>query len=286
MIRSIECRAKHMDGNGISRRMFVAAGLASASRPLGAMHRPVSHGLDALLDGTGFVRIRAGSFVMGSAQAGEDEAPPHQVRISRAFDMSRAEVTQSQWQAVVTDPHAGRGAELVNAQGSPVSNTPSHSTGPTLPVESVSWYDIELFLRRLNARDVRHTYRLPTEAEWEYASRAGSGQIRPLNIERTAWYKGNSREQSQPVGQKEPNAWGLYDMNGNVAEWVQDWYSPDYYERSPNTDPQGPQTGSYRIFRGGSWIDEAKYCTPTHRRFDLPVNRLSYVGFRLVRVSR
>jgi formylglycine-generating enzyme required for sulfatase activity len=120
-----------------------------------------------------------------------------------------------------------------------VSNRPSRFKGASLPVESVSWEDVALFLKRLNVRDTTHAWRLPTEAEWEYACRAGGDQTSGLGV--SAWYKANSGDQTQPVATKEPNAWGLHDMQGNVAEWVQDWYSPDYYEDSPAADPQGPE---------------------------------------------
>jgi formylglycine-generating enzyme required for sulfatase activity len=147
----------------------------------------------------------------------------------------------------------------------------------------VSWDDIELFLQRLNARDPKHTYRLPTDAEWEYAWRAGRTADEPANLDARAWYKENADGTTHPAGEKQPNAWGLYDMLGNVAEWVQDWYGHEYYAESPLNDPSGPRTGSYRVYRGGSWLDPVNNWRLTHRGFEFPVSRLYNVGFRVVR---
>ena len=155
-------------------------------------------------------------------------------------------------------------------------------------MDSVSWVDVALFLKRLNERDTRHAWRLPTEAEWEYACKAGGTQ--EAGIGAIAWYKANSGDQTQPVATKEANAWGLHDMQGNVAEWVQDWYSPDYYENSPAVDPKGPEaapeTGSYRVFRGSCWHNTSENCRAAIRGFDFPVSRFDYVGFRLVRAAK
>src|SRR5262249_36405227 len=153
--------------------------------------------------------------------------------------------------AVMTDAHAKPDAKLINPQGTVVSRTPSHFQGRFQPVENVSWDDIALFLSRLNTRDPKHTYRLPTEAEWEYACKARRPEENAASLDARAWYKGNAGNRPQQAGLKQPNAWGLYDMLGNVAEWVHDWYGPNYYEESPAADPAGPRTGSYRIFRGG-----------------------------------
>ena len=202
--------------------------------------------------------------------------------------MGKCEVTQAQWEAVMSDAHSGPGARVVNVDGAAVSNRPSRFQGAALPVESVSWEDVALFLKRLNARDTRQAWRLPTEAEWEYACRAG-GEREP-GLGAIAWYKANSGDRTQPVATKEPNAWGLHDMQGNVAEWVQDWYSPDYYEDSPAADPKGPEagpeTGSYRVIRGSCWHNTSENCRAAIRGFDFPVSRFDYVGFRLVRTAR
>ncbi len=247
------------------------------------------YGLKALYDGSGFVRIPAGEFMMGSRDGSGDERPVHRVRISRSFEMGKFEVTQAQWEAVMGSnraAHAEPEKESV-ALGEPVvSSNPSHFKGSTLPVENVSWDDVQQFLRRLNRLDSRHTYRLPTEAEWEYACRAGSTKGYAGSLDRVAWYQANSGGQTQPVGQKQPNAWGLYDMHGNVLEWVQDWYGHDYYGNSPATDPQGPKSGSYRVYRGGSWYASAADCQAAFRSFDLPGNRYYSLGLRLVRTAK
>jgi len=227
------------------------------------------------------VRVPAGEFQMGSAGGEADEAPVHRVRISRDFEIGRFEVTQAQWETVMIDPHAKAGAVRTTPEGVAIGSNPSYFKGPSMPVESVSWDDIQVFLARLNARDRDHNYRLPTEAEWEYACRDDAG-----GIATRAWYKDNSGDRTQPVGGKQPNARGIYDTLGNIAEWVQDWYGRDYYGESPVADPQGPASGSYRVFRGGSWLDPAKYWRVTARNFEFPVSRLHNVGFRVVRTLR
>ena len=168
-------------------------------------------------DGIEFVQIPAGEFLMGS-EARDYERPVTQVRISRGYWLGKHEVTQAEWEAVM---------------GSNPSNF--DECGPNCPVEEVSWDDVQEFIRRLNAAVGEERYRLPTEAEWEYAARAGTSEDtyagnltdpygRDPVLEGIAWYRRNSGGRTQPVGQKAPNAWGLYDMLGNVYEWVQDWY--------------------------------------------------------------
>ena len=242
-------------------------------------------GLDALIEGSGMVRIRAGEFLMGFDKGNEDERPVHRVKIGRDFELGRYEVTQAQWAIVMTDAHPDAAHPMVNVQGTEVSRDPSHFKGASLPVESVSWEDVELFLKRLNARDSKHSYRLPTEAEWEYACKAGHKE-RPGSLSASGWSKADSGDETHAAGSKKPNAWGLYDMEGNVAEWVQDWYSRDYYEGSSLTDPSGPRTGTYRVFRGGSWLDAPDLCRASYRGFEFPVSRVYNVGFRVVRSAR
>ena len=271
----------------LSRRSLLrGASLSLALPPLEAMQNTQVTTVSTLLDGSGLVRIPAGSFSMGSAQGNADEQPVHQVRISRSFEMSKFEVTQGQWESVMIDPHASR-ATVKAPDGVEVSSTPSHFKGKSRPVENVSWDDLQLFLTRLNERDSAHLFRLPTEAEWEYACNAGrTGDDAKNNLDSMAWHKANSDSQTQPVGLKQPNAWGLYDMLGNVAEWVQDWYGWDYYRLSPKQDPPGPSSGSYRVYRGGGWFDDPLYCRAAFRGFESPNSRLRNVGFRLVRRSR
>jgi formylglycine-generating enzyme required for sulfatase activity len=261
----------------LTRRTFLRAGGFSLAWPLlDAMQEDPQYGVSALIDGTTLVSISPGEFLMGSKNGNPDERPVHRVRISRPFEMGKFEVTQAQWEGVMRDAHMKPGTSI----------NPSHFQGRNLPVESVTWEDVQRFLERLNARDTKHEYRLPTEAEWEYACRAGNTEELPANLDQMAWYERNSGDQTHPVAKKDANAWGLYDMLGNVAEWAQDWYDPEYYEGSPHTDPKGPDSGSYRIFRGGCWFDGAKVCRPAQRGFDFPSNRFYNVGFRVVRTSK
>lgn len=158
---------------------------------------------------------------------------------------------------------------------------PSHFKGSELPVESVSWDAVQEFLGILNRRDKGYVYRLPTEAEWEYA--AVSGQ--PAS-DSAAWCEEASAGRTHPIGEKAPDKRGLHDMLGNVMEWVQDWYAPDYYAATPRVDPRGPMTGSYKVYRGGAWLSPATQCRPTYRGFDFPNTGYYSVGFRLVRSRR
>ena len=167
---------------------------------------------------------------MGSSDGPPDEQPVHKVVIPKEFEMSKYEVTQAQWDAVMRNPHATVSSR--NRAADTYAN-PSHFKGAARPVESVSWHSVQVFLNNLNQRDPEHTYRLPTEAEWEYAARAGVKEENVADTGEQAWYAANSAEATHPVGEKEPNAWGLYDMYGNVFEWVQDWYSPGGYSAAP-----------------------------------------------------
>ena len=227
--------------------------------------------------GMEFMLIPAGDFQMGS-NALEDERPPHRVHISKAFYLGKFEVTQEQW------------AQLME-------ENPSWFKGGKLPVEQVFWGQAQEFIRRLNSKEGHTRYRLPTEAEWEYA--AWAGRSAPLVVppatdrsvlERFAWYGENSGNATHPVGQKEANAWGLHDMLGNVNEWVLDWFDAGYYAESPLLDPAGPASGSLRVRRGGSWGDDADNCRPARRASDAPDGsacgapgcRFGDLGFRVL----
>jgi formylglycine-generating enzyme required for sulfatase activity len=218
--------------------------------------------------GMEFVLIPAGTFKMGSNTGDPDERPVHEVTISKAFYMGKYEVTQGQWQAVMgTNPSAVPG-------------------DANRPVEQVAWNDAQMFIGRLNAMEGGQRYRLPTEAEWEYAARAGSPRIYgfgndPKQLGEYAWYRGNSQRHTHPVGQKRPNAWGLYDMLGNVWEWVQDWDGK--YPAGPVTDPKGPETGTYRMRRGCGWNNEANVCRIANR-YSVIGFRDDFIGFRVVRL--
>jgi formylglycine-generating enzyme required for sulfatase activity len=251
------------------------AASASAQSPAAPQHS-----LTYLLEGNAFASIPAGEFTMGSRDANADEAPPHRVRISKGFEMGKFEVTQAQWRAVMDSPHGHTEPSEKNDKVDP-----SHFKGAALPVENVSWDSVQTFIRLLNTRDERHTYRLPTEAEWEYAARAGQTGDTPANLE-NAWCESTAGGKTLPVAQKAANAWGLHDMLGNVMEWVQDWYAPDYYTGSPRVDPRGPGTGSYKVYRGGAWLSNARQCRVGFRGFDFPSGGYYSVGFRLVRTRK
>ena len=245
--------------------------------PLIAAQDADVHSLSALLGKGGFVRIPAGQFTMGSSSGNPDEQPVRRVKIAKAFEMGKYEVTQSQWETIMRDPHANADPKDVN---------PSHFKDPARPVESVSWEAVQSFIRELNVRDPKHLYRLPTEAEWEYAARAGSTEDNPKDLDTVAWYAPNSGGETHPVGQKKPNKWGLHDMYGNVLEWVQDWYAPDSYGAAAATDPYRASPSSYKVYRGCGWHSEPKYCRPAFRAFDFPSQGQYSVGFRLVRTRK
>jgi formylglycine-generating enzyme required for sulfatase activity len=214
-----------------------------------------------------FVPIPAGEFTMGSENGNSDERPAHLVRFSRAFEMGKYEITQAQWQV------------LMDAN-------PSHFHGSSLPVDSVSWNDAQQFIQRLNAQNDGYVYRLPTEAEWEYASSAGSNGDYAGNLNDIAWCNENSGDRTHPVGQKKPNLWGLYDMQGNVSEWCQDWYDAKYYMGRPSVDPRGPNSGSLRVLRGCSMLNPARGCRSALRGWGPASNRTDSLGFRVARTPR
>jgi formylglycine-generating enzyme required for sulfatase activity len=173
-----------------------------------------------------------------------------------------------------------------------MGNNPSHfkDNGKNCPVENVSWNDVQEFIKKLNSLvgngyDRPLQYRLPTEAEWEYAARAGSTTRYYWGNEIDddfLWYGKNSEGKTHPVGQRKPNAFGLYDMLGNVWEWTNDWYDSEYYSKSPSNDPTGPESGSIRVLRGGSWRDGAQNCRSSYRSRGTPGNRNGGIGFRVV----
>lgn len=164
----------------------------------------------------------------------------HDVMLTKSFEIMNELVTQAQWQEVM-------------------GNNPSQFTGNDRPVERVSWNDVQEFIKKCNHEKAIHLYRLPTEAEWEYCRRAGTTTpYSGYKIEDLAWFHSNSEKQTHAVAQKSPNAWGLYDMHGNVWEWCQDWYYG--YPKDSVIDPVGPATGSYRVLHGGSWYNAEKVC--------------------------
>jgi formylglycine-generating enzyme required for sulfatase activity len=215
-----------------------------------------------------FVRVEAGSFLMGCSEDDncDGDKPAHRVQISKPFEIGIYEVTQAQWQAVMR-------------------TAPSRSTGDRLPVEQVSWNDVQQFLNAMNTRRDGYLYRLPTEAEWEYAARAGGTGPFPQRLGDVAWFSDLSRNidtQMYPVGSKAPNAWGLYDMFGNTAEWVQDRHGA--FTDLDATDPTGPTDGTARVVRGGSTFDGWPRLRASSRYPANPTLRALTIGFRCVRV--
>jgi formylglycine-generating enzyme required for sulfatase activity len=210
--------------------------------------------------GMKFVFIPVGRFIMGSENKKfyhfftKDESPAHNVNITRAFYMQTTQVTQGQWKNVM-------------------GNNPSHfkECGDDCPVEEVSWIDAQKFIAKINEKEDVDNYRLPTEAEWEYACRAGttteySFGDDPEKLDEYAWHPENSEERTHSVATKKPNAWGLYDMHGNVWEWCQDWYDSKYYRFSPEENPQGPNIGTMRVIRGGGcWWGDPSDCRSANR---------------------
>jgi formylglycine-generating enzyme required for sulfatase activity len=221
------------------------------------------------------VRIPAGRFQMGSptSEVGHatDEAPVREVSISRPFWLGAWEVTQEQWQSVM---------------GSNPSTFQPATNASQLPVERVSWNDAQDFLNRLNALGLGR-FRLPTEAEWEYAARAGSSERFSFGddpgyrtLANHAWFYSRAEGRSHPVGAKRPNAWNLYDMYGNVWEWCSDWFAP--YSAGPAVDPQGPPTGREKVIRGGSWFNEPEALRSANRHRHPPESRQTNLGLRIV----
>jgi formylglycine-generating enzyme required for sulfatase activity len=216
-----------------------------------------------------FILIPNGSFMMGSDKL-DNAKPAHRVTITKSFYFGKFEVTQEQWEKVM-------------------GNNPSKFKGAKNPVEQVSWEDCQKFLEALKEKVPSQTFRLPTEAEWEYACRARSKTEysygdSPDKLGDYAWFKDNSQEQTHPVGQKKPNPWDLYDMHGNVREWCQDWHGE--YSAKSATDPTGPATGSNRVLRGGSWERNAM-CSRSAFRFNYVASlRYSDFGLRVVMLAR
>ena len=236
----------------------------------------------------GFVLVEAGSFQMGSTDGDADEKPVHSVTITKSFYMSQYEVTQKQWREVM-------------------GTSPSKFKGDDLPVEQVSWYDAVEYCNKLSRKEgltpcysgsgenIRcdfsaNGYRLPTEAEWEYAARGGtkSGSYTysgSNTVDGVGWYSGNSGNKTHAAGQKQPNELGLYDMSGNVWEWCWDWYDKGYYASSLPTDPKGPSGSSYRVFRGGSWVSSAQDLRAAFRGGYTPSGRGDGLGCRPLRTG-
>ena len=213
------------------------------------------------------IKVDGGTFTMGATSEQEDpdknEKPTHQVTLS-SYYIGETEVTQALWKAVM-------------------GNNPSYFKGDNLPVEKVSWEDCQTFIGKLNDLTGK-SFRLPTEAEWEYAARGGNRSNHTQYsggsmIDDVAWYYGNSGSKTHSVKTKKPNELGLYDMSGNVWEWCQDWNGS--YSSNAQTNPTGPDSGSFRVLRGGSWGDFDGFCRSSFRCNDSPGNRYYNLGLRL-----
>jgi len=260
--------------------MRIPAGFRAAAETAAEPYTDTGWAKEIVHEATGIelAFIPVGEFMMGSrideAERYDDEGPQHRVRITKPFYMGKYEVTQTQWQQVM-------------------GNNPSNfKDDGRLPVETVSWDDIQGFLSRAG-----DGLRLPTEAEWEYACRAGTPtpfhfgstiSTSQANYDGDYAYRSRSRgvyrEKTMPVGSFSPNAWGLYDMHGNVWEWCADWYGESYYGQRRRADLQGPASGQYRVLRGGSWCDLPNCVRSAVRNRNVPTLRRSYFGFRVVLV--
>lgn len=237
--------------------------------------------------GLEMVAIPGGSFEMGSTEGGDDESPVHKVWIS-PFLMDRYEVVQEQFKKFQFPD-------------------PSHFKNPQKPLDQINWTDATMYCNERSRAEglepcydektwdcnfAASGYRLPTEAEWEYACRAGTNSKYSFGntvqkLKDHAWFIENSSKSTQPVGRKQPNPWGLYDMYGNVSEWCNDFYAKDYYKQSPEKDPKGPPKGRERVLRGGAWNSSANSCRSAYRASDPSINDTCLasdaIGFRCVR---
>ncbi len=257
---------------------FVSESDESALEPVKSAEKVVAVSLSpedqekAKLAPEGMVFIKGGCFIMGNDYAQEDEKPEHEVCVDDFF-MDKFEVTQARWEKMT-------------------GYNPSKIVGPEFPLEQINFVEIQEFLNKSNGQ-----CRLPTEAEWEYAARGGADSRYywgNMMDESYAWYEDNSKETTHPVGQKLPNQYGLYDMMGNVWEWTNDWYEP-YYQIREKQNPQGPETGEYKVIRGGAFDSSAGALRITNRIWLHPKNRVfpkvttygqivnevyNYIGFR------
>ena len=250
----------------------VAAAIKSAPTPAKELTLDLGGGVKLEL-----VLIPAGEFLMGSAdsdpKAENDEKPRHRVRITKPFYLGKYKVMQDQWQTVM-------------------GNNPSSYRGPKYPVQGVSWNDCQTFMKKLNKKfgPAGGNFQLPTEAQWEYACRAGGGTQwccgdDVSKLDQYAWYEGNCGAGIHPLGEKKPNAWGLYDIHGDVWEWCADTYDRGYYAVSPAADPAGPSWAGQRVLRGGSWYLGPDYARSARRSWLSPDVGSLLHGFRLARTT-
>lgn len=272
-------------GWSFSKAILLIMGLMMLTTPVAGEPPIIRNSL-----GMEFIQLPAGEFLMGTTDLEEalfempepdkfkiaDEAPVHPVKITQAFYLGRTEVTQAQWLA------------LMGTKPGPDSHW-QRSDWRDLPVVSISWYRAQDFIEALNGSASRFSYRLPTEAEWEYAARAGSEGLRPFSLDQLedyAWYIENSGDLPHPVASRKSNAWGVYDMFGNAWEWVADWYSSDLYQRGAVVSLTGPREGRSKVRRGGSYHCPQHLLRSAYRAADDPRKAYSVLGFRLVAALR
>jgi formylglycine-generating enzyme len=229
----------------------------------GADHKDAATGME-------FIFVKGGCYQMGDTfgDGNTEEIPAHQVCVND-FYIGKHAVTQGQWKAVM-------------------GSNPSEfkECGDDCPVEQISWNDARSFIHKLNRMKPGNNYRLPTEAEWEYAARSGGKKEKyagGADAESAAWYFENSDMKTHPVGTKAPNGLGLYDMSGNVFQWCLDWDDKNYYGGSPVDNPQGPASGEYRVIRGGSWVSTEHGVRTTYRLGRVPDRRSGDIGLRLLK---
>ncbi len=228
--------------------------------------------VDRILDN--MVKVDGGHLMMGDPNGAKedtsaDNVPVHEVILSPYY-IGRYEVTEEEWQLIMGNNPSDKANGLVVSKSCPVDN--------------VSWEECQQFISKISQLTGRN-FRLPTEAEWEFAAKGDSPTewqyAGGTDIDEYGWFVGNSSRVKHPVGQKRPNALGLYDMTGNVREWCQDFYQKDYYAQSPETDPQGPEQGTRHVIRGGSFNNQDEACTVTYRSYSTPDNKNKFTGLRL-----
>ena len=265
-------RSEHAELASLAREVLQRAGIEAERATIQVVGAPLELRVDQPT-GIAFVSLPAGEFDMGSNTRHDDEKPVHRVRLSSSFLLGKYPVTNQEYQRFLQ----------ANAHAKPPDYwNNSRFNDPKAPVVGVSWDEAQAFCEWAGCR-------LPTEAEWEYACRAGSDGEFCFGDDESklggyAWYDANSGNKTQPVGQKKPNQWGLHDMHGNVWEWCQDWKAE--YPKGPVTDPTGPKEGQYRVLRGGAWYDPAGYCRSACRNYVRPSSRRDDFGFRVVLASR
>jgi len=244
-----------------------------------------------------FVPVQGGCFLMGNgfSDGYHLEKPVHEVCLAD-FAIARFDVTVAEFRRFAVETGYRSEAELGDGcyvydgnvwqkDAAASWRSPGFSQDDSHPVVCVSWNDAVAYAKWLSGRDKRD-YLLPTEAQWEFAARSG-GRIERYaggnDVDAVAWYAANSAGSAHPVGRKQANALGLYDMSGNVWQWTADWYDERYYRESPKDNPRGPASGTKRVFRGGSWFYDARGVRASYRDFAVPSYRSSYLGFRLLR---